>query len=148
MAIYHLSHSFVRRSRGQSTIAKAAYNAGQKLAGNEADQASDYTRKGGILFEEVSLPSGTPDWANDRGELWRRLEIRENQSTRSRDAILAHSFDMALPHELTLQQNIYLAQDFVREQFTRKGYAVDFAIHAADRSIHRPQCDKTLFFAL
>ncbi len=42
---------------------------------------------------------------------------------------------------MTLEQNIFLARDFVREQFTRKGYAVDWAIHGADprgdsRNIH------------
>jgi hypothetical protein len=73
--------------------------------------------------------------------LWRRLEAREDKSTRHATAILGHTFDVALPCELTLEQNIFLARDFVREQFVRKGYAVDWAIHAADprgdsRNIH------------
>jgi len=46
--------------------------------------------------------------------------------------MLAHSFDLALPHELTLEQNIFLMKDFVREQFVRKGFAVDWAVHAPD----------------
>jgi hypothetical protein len=142
MAIFHLTHSFVRRSNGSSVISKAAYNSGEKIENNQGStEYSDYTRKGGVLFDEVSLPSNTPSWANNRGELWRRLEAREDQSTRRADAILAHNFDMALPHELTLEQNIFLAKDYVREQFTRKGYAVDWSIHAADprgdsRNIH------------
>jgi hypothetical protein len=140
MAIFHLAHRFVRRSNGSSSLATAAYNAGQKLQDSKGSEA-DYSRKGGILFDEISLPSGSRAWANNRGELWRRLEAREDQSTRRKDAILAHNFDIALPHELTLEQNIFLARDFVREQFTRKGYAVDWAIHAPDprgdsRNIH------------
>jgi len=40
--------SFVRRSQGASVVAKAAYNAGQKLEDNQGSaQFSDYTRKGG-----------------------------------------------------------------------------------------------------
>jgi len=142
MAIFHLSHRFVRRSNGSSTVATAAYNAGQKLEDNEGSSAySDYTRKGGILYDEIILPSGSPLWAKTRGELWRRLEDREGRSTRRADAMLAHNFNIALPHELTLEQNIFLARDFVREQFVRKGYAVDWAIHSADprgdnRNIH------------
>jgi ATP-dependent exoDNAse (exonuclease V) alpha subunit len=142
MAIFHLAHSFVRRSQGRSSLAKSAYNSGKKLEDNEGStDHSDYTRKGGVLFDEVSLPAGTPAWANERGELWRRLEARENRSTRPAAAVLAHSFDIALPCELTLEQNIYLARDYVREQFTRKGYAVDWAIHNPDprgdeRNIH------------
>lgn len=142
MAIFHLTHSFVRRSNGSSSIAKAAYNSGEKLEDNQGSSAfSDYTRKGGVLFDEISLPAGSPQWANNRGELWRRLEAREDRSTRHATAILAHNFNIALPHELTLEQNIFLARDFVREQFTRKGYAVDWAIHSPDprgdtRNIH------------
>jgi ATP-dependent exoDNAse (exonuclease V) alpha subunit len=142
MAIFHLAHSFLKRSCGSSSVATAAYNSGQKLEDNQgSSEYSDYTRKGGILFDEISLPTGTPKWANKRGELWRRLEAREDKSTRRKDAILAHSFNIALPHELTLEQNIFLARDYVREQFTRKGYAVDWAIHSADprgdsRNIH------------
>src|SRR5262245_53764493 len=101
MAIFHLAHSFVRRSRGASSIAAAAYNAGQKLSDNSGDtERTDYSRKGGVLYDEITLPSGSPLWANNRGELWRRLEAREDRSTRAKDALLAHSFNIALPHEL------------------------------------------------
>src|ERR1700735_5448566 len=104
MAIFHLTHSFVRRSNGSSSVAKAAYNSGQKLEDNHGSSAfSDYTRKGGVLFDEISLPAGLPQWANNRGELWRRLEAREDRSTRHATAILAHNFNIALPHELTLE---------------------------------------------
>ena len=142
MAIYHFYHNFIRRSQGSKVVSKAAYNSGEKIADNKGSTLfSDYTRKGGVLYDEMTLPSGSPSWANDRGEFWRRLEAREDKSTRPDTAILAHSFDAALPCELTLEQNIFLAKDFVREQFTRKGYAVDWAIHAADprgdsRNIH------------
>ncbi|MGB9153387.1 MAG: MobQ family relaxase [Alphaproteobacteria bacterium] len=133
MAIFHLAHSFLGRSNGASSVAKAAYNSGEKIEDNKGSTAfSDYTRKGGVLCGEISLPAGSPQWANNRGELWRRLEAREDKSTRRADAILAHNIDLALPHELTLEQNIFLLKDFVREQFARKGYAVDWSIHAPD----------------
>ena len=142
MAIFHLKHGFLSRSSGASSIAKAAYNSGEKIEDNKGStEFSDYTRKGGVLYDEIIPPSGSPKWADNRGELWRRLEAREDKSTRRKDAVLAHNFDIALPHELTLEQNIFLARDYVREQFTRKGYAVDWAIHSADprgddRNIH------------
>jgi hypothetical protein len=88
MAIFHLSHRFVRRSNGSSSVATAAYNAGQKLEDNAGSTAySDYTRKGGILYDEICLPAGSPTWASNRGELWRRLEAREDRSTRRKDAV-------------------------------------------------------------
>jgi len=149
MAIFHLTHKFLKRGLGvggdhghASAVAKAAYNAGQKIEDDKGSTAySDYSRKGGILYDEITLPSGTPKWANERGELWRRLEAREDRSTRRKDAILAHNIDIALPHELSLEQNIFLARDYIREQFTRKGCAVDWAVHSPDprgdsRNIH------------
>jgi len=142
MAIYHFHHDFVKRSNGSHIVSKAAYNSGAKIEDNKSSTLfSDYTRKNGVLYDEICLPKGSPTWANDRGELWRRLEAQEDKSTRHATAIMAHSFDIALPYELTLEQNIFLAKDLVREQFTRKGYAVDWAIHAADprgdvRNIH------------
>jgi hypothetical protein len=142
MAIFHLSHDFLRRGRGASSVSKAAYNAGQKIEDNNGSTAySDYMRKGGVLYDEITLPPATPQWASNRGMLWRRLEAREYKSTRPGDALLAHNIDIALPHELTLEQNIFLARDYVREQFTRKGYGVDWSIHAPDprgddRNIH------------
>lgn len=142
MAIFHLAHCFLSRSATSSSLATAAYNSGQKIEDKDgASDYSDYTRKGGVLFAEVLLPAGTPAWARNRGELWRRLEAREDKSTRRSNARLAHNFNIALPHELTLEQNIFLARDFVREQFNRKGYAVDWALHSSDprgdnRNIH------------
>jgi hypothetical protein len=46
-----------------------------------------------------------------------------------------------LPHELSEEQNRYLVQDFIKENFTRKGYVADLAIHRAHeggdkRNIH------------
>ena len=64
--------------------------------------------------------------------MWRRLEARESQTTRPTNAILAHKFIGALPCELSLEENIRYVKDFIREQFTRKGYAADWAIHAPD----------------
>ena len=61
MAIYHLSHHFLRRSTGTSkptsSVSKAAYNSGEKLEDNKGStEHSDYTRKGGVLHDEISLP--------------------------------------------------------------------------------------------
>jgi MobA/MobL family len=42
------------------------------------------------------------------------------------------NLDIALPHEQTVEQNRRLMQDFVREEFQRKGYAAHFAIHPPD----------------
>ena len=59
MAIFHLSHSFVKRSSGSSVIPKADYNAGERLEDGKG-KVADYSKRGGVLFKEIRLPSGSP----------------------------------------------------------------------------------------
>jgi len=132
LTIALLKHHFLRRDgTGPKSHAHAAYLSGTKLDDGHG-RTADFTPKGGILHAEVWVPKEAPEWAKDRGELWRRLEAREDKTTRAAKAILAHKFIGALPHELSLEENIRYIKDFVREQFTRKGYAADWAIHAPD----------------
>ena len=132
MAVALLKHHFLRRGRdGPKSHAHAAYLSGTKLDDGHGHTA-DFTPKGGILHAELWVPADAPDWAKDRGEFWRRLEAREDKTTRPTNAILAHKFIGALPHELSLEENIRFIKDYVREQFTRRGYAADWAIHAPD----------------
>ncbi len=133
MPVPLLKHHFLRRDgTGPKAHAHAAYLSGTKLDDGFGNTA-DFTPKGGILRAEVWVPVGAPTWAKDRGQLWKRLEAREDKTTRKAKAILAHKFIGALPHELSLEENIRYVKDYVREQFTRKGYAADWAIHAPDR---------------
>lgn len=132
MPVPLFKHHFCRRGEtGPKAHAHAAYLSGTKLDDGFGNTA-DFTPKGGILHAEVWSPADAPSWAKDRGALWRSLEAREDKSTRHAKAILAHKFIGALPHELSLEENIRYVKDFVREQFTRKGYAADWAIHAPD----------------
>ena len=77
-----------------------------------------------------SWRQGAPDWAQDRNQLWNHVERAEKR----KDAQLAREIEIALPHELTPQQREWLVKDFAREAFVRKGYAVDIAIHAPDKT--------------
>ena len=56
------------------------------------------------------------------------------RAEKRKDARLAREIEIALPHELTPQQREWLVKDFAREAFVRKGYAVDIAIHAPDKT--------------
>ena len=90
-----------------------------------------------LLFDGIYAPRDAPDWARDRASLWNHVEAFEKR----KDAQLARSFDIALPHELTPEQGRYAIQDWVRENFTRKGLIADVAIHRPgaegdERNIH------------
>ena len=116
----------ISRSQGESATAAAAYRARCELADERSGQQHDYSQKNrDVLFSGMYAPAKAPEWAKDRAHFWNRVEARENR----KDSQLAREFTIALPAELTTEQNRMLVQDFVRENFVRRGYAADVNIH-------------------
>ena len=128
MALFHLSVTQIKRSQGQSTIASAAYRAGEKLYSEYYGEFSDYTNKGGVICSEILLPDHAPKEYADRQTLWNAVEKAE----RGKKAQLAYSFDIALQNEFSMEENIALARHFLLEHFVSRGMVVDFAIHIPD----------------
>ncbi len=129
MTIFHFSAKIISRQSGGSAVAKAAYNSREKLRDERTDELKDYTRAEGLLFSSIYTPANVPEWAQDRERLWNAAEAAETR----KDAQVAREYELSLPHELTDEQRRFLVQDFVRESFTRKGYAADVCIHSPDR---------------
>lgn len=119
----------IKRSAGQSAIAAAAYRAGERLYSDYYGEYSDYTRKGGVIYSEIILPPHAPPEYQDRATLWNAVELME----RHKKAQLAYSFDIALQNELTMEENIELAREFVQRNFVSKGMIADVAIHQPDK---------------
>ena len=110
-------------------MAAAAYRAGEKLHSKYYGEDSDYTRKGGVICSEILLPSHAPPEYADRETLWNAVEKAE----RGKTAQLAYSFDIALQHEFSMQENIALARQFLLENFVSRGMVVDFSVHSPDK---------------
>jgi len=122
----------VTRGKGQNVIARAAYNAREKLVDGKTNQAKDYRYLGGLEWSAIFVPDYAPEWASDRQKLWNSVERLEDESTRPDQAQLARDFKIALPHELNAAQRAQLVTDFATEM-TRKGMIVDAAIHEPDQ---------------
>ena len=129
IALYHFCVKQIKRSAGQSAIAAAAYRAGERLYSDYYGEYSDYTRKGGVIYSEIILPPHAPPEYQDRATLWNAVEHIE----RHKKAQLAYSFDIALQNELTMEENIELAREFVQRCFVEKGMVADLAIHQPDK---------------
>ena len=128
MALFHMNVTQIKRSKGQSAIAAAAYRAGEKLHSEYYGETSDYTNKHGVICSEILLPDHAPREYADRQTLWNAVEKAE----RGKNAQLAYSFDIALQNEFSLDENIALARRFLLEHFVSRGMVVDFAIHVPD----------------
>lgn len=127
---YHFTVSPpLSRSKGQSAVAKAAYNAREALQQDATNQRKDYTRgHSECAFSGIFAPKDAPAFANDRGQLWNEVERVESR----KNSQFARPIEVALPHQLNDQQREWLVKDFVRENFTRKGMIADVAIHRPD----------------
>jgi len=141
VAIYHLSAQIIKRSEGRSAIAAAAYRAGERLVDRQSNVAFDYRNKGGIVHNEIRKPDGAPDWMGNREELWNVLEIKN----RRKDAQLAREMNIALPREMTLEQQTAVLRRFVDERFVALGMVADMAIHH-DEENNNPHAHVMLSF--
>ena len=128
MALFHLNVTQIKRSKGQSAIAAAAYRSGEKLHSEYYGETSDYTKKHAVILSEILLPDHAPREYADRQTLWNAVEKAE----RGKNAQLAYSFDIALQNEFSMEENVALARHFLLEHFVSRGMVVDFAVHVPD----------------
>ena len=125
MAIYHLSIKIISRGKGRSAVAAAAYRSAEIINSEYNGVTHDYTRKGGVVHTEILLPEYAPREYTDRAELWNAVEMSERNS----NAQLAREIEISLPVELTREQNIALAREYVQRNFVDKGMCADICIH-------------------
>jgi ATP-dependent exoDNAse (exonuclease V) alpha subunit len=134
VAIYHLSVKPVSRAGGRSATAAAAYRSGELVHDHTSGEVFDYTRKRGVEYTEIVLPTEAArrdiNWARDREALWNAAEGAENRS----NSRVAREYELALPHELDRGQRQSLVQAFSQQLADRYGVAVDIAIHAPHRN--------------
>ncbi len=124
-AIYHCNIQIISRSKGRSAVAAAAYRSGEKLTNTWDGLTHDYTKKGGVIHSEILLPSHAPPVYADRSTLWNAVEMVEKNC----NAQLAREINVALPVELTQEQQIELVREYCQSNFISSGMCVDFAIH-------------------
>lgn len=133
MAIYHMQAKVVSRGSGRSAVAASAYMSCSRIYNDYDGIQHDYTRKHGLIYQEVMLPPMAPPKWKNREQLWNAVEAAE----KTKDSRLAREFVVALPIELDKDSNISLLQNFIQKNFIQKnfvdmGMCADFAIHDTD----------------
>lgn len=132
MAIYHFTTSIIKASKGKCAIASAAYISAGKLYDERLGMTFSYTRKEEVVYTEIMLPENAPKEFKDRETLWNAVEKVQNKS----NSRYARMFEMALPNELTTEEQIELARTFIQKNFVDKGMITDFALHKKERNNH------------
>ncbi|WP_395538323.1 MobQ family relaxase [Lactiplantibacillus pentosus] len=124
MAIFHMSFSNISAGKGRSAIASAAYRSGEKLFDNKEGRSYFYGRS--IMPETFILrPKNAPEWVNDRQKLWNEVEKKDRKA----NSRYAKEFNVALPVELSADEQKELLIKYVQENFVDEGMVADMAIH-------------------
>ena len=118
----------ISRGTGRSAVAAAAYMSCSRMYNDYDGVQHDYTRKLGLIWQQVFLPDMAPaEWA-DREVLWNAVEEAE----KTKDSRLAREFVVALPIELDRDKWIALLADFIQTNFVTDGMCADVCIHDTD----------------
>ncbi len=128
MAIYHLEAKVITRSVGRSAVAASAYMSCSAIYNDYDGIQHDYTRKQGLVYEQIFLPTNAPPEWNDRSILWNTVEEAE----KTKDSRLAREFVVALPTELNRDEWIELLTEYVKDNFVNDGMCADVCIHDTD----------------
>lgn len=124
MAIFHMNFSNISAGKGRSAIASASYRSGEKLY-SEMEGKSYFYAKNVMPESFILAPKHAPSWANDREKLWNEVEAKD----RKVNSRYAKEFNVALPVELSAQEQKELLIAYVQENFVNEGMVADIAIH-------------------
>ena len=116
MAIYHLEAKAVSRGSGRSAVAAAAYMSCSEIHNEYDGVTHDFTRKRGLVWQQIFLPKNAPPEWKDRSVLWNAVEAAE----KSKDSRLARELVVALPVELDKTRWIKLLTEYIQEYFVRR----------------------------
>ena len=125
MSIYHCSIKIISRSGGRTAVASAAYRAGEKLLNKETGLIHDFTKKRGVILNEIMLPKHAPERYRNREILWNEVQKIEKRS----DAQFAREVEVALPAEMNREDQISCVRSYVTDNFVSKGMIADWALH-------------------
>ena len=128
MAIYHFSAQVISRSKGQSAVAAAAYRSGERFTDERTGETKFYQRE--VEPETMILaPSHSPEWVHDRQQLWNEVEKAETR----KNSQVAREINIALPREISHQEQTELIRGYVQKEFVDQGMIADIAIHRDDQ---------------
>lgn len=132
MAIYHFSIKNIGRSNGQSAVASAAYRSGEKLIDSVYGKEQDYTKKTGIEYKNIYVPSHANENLLDRQTLWNEVEkseLKKNGDLKI-TARLAKEFEIAFPHEVDADTRKRMLDELAQTLVKNHNVVVDAVIHA------------------
>lgn len=132
MASYHCSIKMLSRSTGRSSVQFSAYMSAEKMKDERIGKTFSHTSKEEVCFSEMLYTDRVPDEIRSPEKFWNEVEAQEKQS----NSQVARTWEIALPHELTIEQNQELAKEFAQSILADGIPAVQYAIHKKEGNWH------------
>lgn len=126
MACYSFHVGIIGRNRGGSIVGTAAYNNGTRLYDEYYGSRYDHSDRADVLYSGILLPGTAPTRLDELQIFLNEL----NGSERRKDSQLAQSIKLALPLELTPEEQLPLLEKFCYQNFVKNDRCVNYAIHS------------------
>lgn len=129
MANYHGTMDLISRQSGKSCVAAIAYRSASKVQDLQTGDTWDYSKKGFVEHVEIIHPENSPSWIREISEeckISRQSAIQKLSDAfegyeKRKDSQVYREFEFSLPNELSKEQNIKWATEFVKDIFVSKG---------------------------
>jgi ATP-dependent exoDNAse (exonuclease V) alpha subunit len=126
MAIYRLEAKIISRGNGHSAVAAAAYRTGTKIRDERSDKVHDYSsRTKGVVASAILRPENSPEWTAHTASLWNAVELHEKR----KDAQLSREFILAIPKELSSEEQFQLSVGWAQSELVNKGMIAEVSLH-------------------
>ena len=121
----------VSRGKGQSVVAKAAYNARTQLDNKRfGEKTANYGRKENdeVAFSGIFVDPrrNAPERIQDRNRLWNEAANAEGTTKNAHEG---QEIIAALPYQLSDRQREFIVKDFARELARQTGRVIDVNVH-------------------
>ncbi len=127
MSLYHLDISNVSRAKNGNAVSSLAYISGEEIEDQKTGEIKKYKRDDEVLTKKNIVPEDAPAKYKESASAWcndiEKLETASNARTAKR-------IRMALPEEMSLEEQQAAVESWIKENLTKQGYPAAYAIHA------------------
>lgn len=124
MSLFYMTVRNINKEK-QSAVASASYRSGMALYSERDEETKSYGKRDVQPDSFIIAPEHAPEWVYNRERLWNEVEkVEKNRNSR-----LAREVLIALPVELTNEQQKQLVTEYAKENFVDEGMVADISIH-------------------
>lgn len=127
-----LFSSNVSRKQGGSAVGAYSYASGQKFRDSHTGITYYSSGRTDVISYGLILPPSAPKSFEDPQlffDAW-------NQAEKRKDASMGHKHRIALPNELSAEQQVEVVMEFIHKNFTKAGYPALYAFHSGKADEH------------